>query len=278
MEKLHIEKNSVQETLIIPLYARYLCSKEYPDLFKDQTSELLINSIDYDASERGKLMDTFYGKFGALECAQREYDLCWEVKEYLKNHPKAAVINLGAGLLDIFGRVDNGTCLSYNIDFPDVIEVRNQLIPLKDRERNIACDLNDYRWFEEIDDEGGAVFVGAGLFYYFAKDDVRKLITAMSSCFKDGLIVFDACNKRALKLMLKTWVKDAGISNIACYFSLKKAEKEILPWSSNFKSVSSKAYMNGYRDISDRFGKSYKLMSKLADSLFKMQIVRIAFR
>lgn len=278
MEKLHIEKNSVQETLIIPLYARYLCSKEYPDLFKDPTSEFLINSIDYDASERGNLLETFYGKFGALECAQREYDLCWEVKEYLKTHPKAAVVNLGSGLLDIFGRVDNGSCLSYNIDFPDVIDVRNQLIPAREREKNLACNLNDYRWFEEINDEGGAVFVGAGLFYYFAKDDVRKLITAMASCFKDGLIAFDACNKRALKLMLKTWVKDAGIKNINCNFSLKNAEKEIMPWCANFKSVTSKAYMNGYRDISDRFGKKYRFMSKLADSVFKMQIVRISFK
>ncbi|MCR5188297.1 MAG: class I SAM-dependent methyltransferase [Treponema sp.] len=278
MEKLHIEKNSVQETLIIPLYARYLCSKEYPDLFKDQTSERLINAIDYDASERGKLMDTFYGKFGALECAQREYDLCWEIKEYLKTHPKAAVVNLGAGLLDIFSRVDNGTCLSYNIDFPEVIDVRNQLLPAGEREKNIACNLNDYRWFEEINDDGGAVFIGAGLFYYFTRDDVRKLITGMSSCFKDGVIVFDACNKRALKLMLKTWVKDAGISNIKCFFSIKNAEKELLPWSLNFKSVSCRPYMNGYRDISDRAGKMYKFMSRLADSSFKMQIVKIAFK
>ena len=32
MDKVHIEKNTVQETLIIPLYARKLCSEQYPCL------------------------------------------------------------------------------------------------------------------------------------------------------------------------------------------------------------------------------------------------------
>lgn len=35
----HIEKNTVQETLIIPLYGRKVCSEHFPDLFKDPESE-----------------------------------------------------------------------------------------------------------------------------------------------------------------------------------------------------------------------------------------------
>ena len=30
-----IEKNTVQETLIIPLYARKMCSELYPNLYRD---------------------------------------------------------------------------------------------------------------------------------------------------------------------------------------------------------------------------------------------------
>ena len=33
MEKYKIEKDSVQETLIIPLYGRRLCSQRFPDLY-----------------------------------------------------------------------------------------------------------------------------------------------------------------------------------------------------------------------------------------------------
>lgn len=75
----------------------------------------------------------------------------WEVKDYLASHPKAAVVNLGCGLDDTGRRADNGECRIYNLDFPDVINVRNELLPAGERETNIDCDLNDTAWFEKID-------------------------------------------------------------------------------------------------------------------------------
>ena len=37
-----IEKNSIQETLVIPLYGRALCSRKFPHLFADQTAAELL--------------------------------------------------------------------------------------------------------------------------------------------------------------------------------------------------------------------------------------------
>ena len=37
-----IEKNTVQETLIIPLYARKICSELYPSLYRDETAIRLV--------------------------------------------------------------------------------------------------------------------------------------------------------------------------------------------------------------------------------------------
>ena len=45
-----IEKNTVQETLIIPLYARKMCSELYPKLYRDETSLRLVDAVDYDFS------------------------------------------------------------------------------------------------------------------------------------------------------------------------------------------------------------------------------------
>lgn len=78
---------------------------------------------------------------------------------YLADHPDAAVVNLGCGL-DGTGRAcDNGNCKIYNLDFPDVIAVRNQLLPAGDREENIPCNLNDTEWFTKIDASEGAIFL-----------------------------------------------------------------------------------------------------------------------
>ena len=48
--KVHIEKNTVQETLVIPLYGRKMCSELYPNLYRDETALRLMEQIDYDFS------------------------------------------------------------------------------------------------------------------------------------------------------------------------------------------------------------------------------------
>lgn len=52
--KMKIEKDTVQETLIIPLYGRKMCSELFPQLFRDETAIRLIDEVDYDFSELAK--------------------------------------------------------------------------------------------------------------------------------------------------------------------------------------------------------------------------------
>lgn len=43
--KVHIEKNTVQETLVIPLYGRKMCSELYPNLYRDETAVRLMERL-----------------------------------------------------------------------------------------------------------------------------------------------------------------------------------------------------------------------------------------
>lgn len=273
--KYHIEKNTVQETLVIPLYGRKMCSELFGGLYRDETAIRLISEIDYDFSLLEKKAESTVQQFGFLEVAMRQNDLAWEVRDYLKQHPKAAVVNLGCGL-DATGRnCDNGSCKIYNLDFPDVIAVRNQLLPAGEREENIACDLNDTSWFEKIDAKDGAVFYAAGVFYYFLKEQVKALIEAMAKAFPGGRLVFDAAGKSAVKMMLKTWIKDAEIQNVGAYFSVENAKQEISTWGENLQ-VSNRGYMLGYQSLNDpSIKKRYRVLAKIGDRWMKMQIVRV---
>ena len=273
----HIEKNTVQETLIIPLFGRKVCSEHFPDLFEDPEAERICSMLDYDFTEKGKKMESAVGLFGALEVAQRQYDLAWEVKDYLKEHPGAAVVNLGCGLDDTFRKCDNGVCKGYNIDMPDVIEVRNEILPAGEREENIGCDLNDFSWMDRIDASEGAVFFAAGVFYYFKTEDVKRLFREMAGRFPGAVLVFDSCNARGAKMMRSTWLKEAGITDVSAFFSLED-EKDLVEWSDRFRSVSAKSYMRGYRDIYSRVGLFHKLMIRFCDSLVRMKIVKIVFK
>ena len=276
--KYKIEKNTVQETLIIPLYARKVCSELYPNLYRDETAVRLIDEIDYDFSEAEKNSRSLMQRFGSLEVAMRQNDLAFEVQDYLKSHPNAAVVNLGCGL-DSTGRsCDNGSCKIYNLDFPDVIAVRSELLPAGEREENIPCNLNNTEWFRKIDSSNGAVFFASGVFYYFPTQQVRELVRGMADAFPGGVLVFDAANRMAVKMIAKTWLKTAKIKDVGAYFAVSDAKSELSPWDSRLQ-VTSRGYMLGYSDLKDSSvnGFFFRFLAKVGDNGMKMQIVKIGF-
>ncbi len=262
---------------MIPLYGRKLCTERFPNLFRDDKAVELIKRIDYDFSVLERRAKSTAYRFGALEVAMRENDLMTEARDYLSAHPSAALVNLGCGLDQTAENCDNGTCRVYNLDLPDVITVRNTFLPESVRVRNIAADLNDLAWLDRIDAGNGVCFLAAGVFYYFKTEQIRRLLPAMAKKFPGGRLVFDAAGKRAVKIMLKTWVKEAGITSISDCFSVDGIETDILPWMEN-AAVSSRGYMLGYNDLKDpSVPRLFRLMAKIGDRLMKMQIVRMDF-
>ena len=158
-----------------------------------------------------------------------------------------------------------------------MIAVRDTLLPESERVKNIAADLNDLSWFDRIDASNGVCFLAAGVFYYFKTGQIRRLLNAMAKRFPGGRLVFDTANKRAVKIMLKTWVKEAGITSISDYFSVDSIEKDILPWMER-AAVSARGYMLGYNDLKDPSVPGlFRLMARIGDGLMKMQIVRMDF-
>lgn len=219
-EKYIIDKNTVQETLIVPLYGRKMCSEIFPDFYRDVFANQLCEKLDYDFSALEKKKKTFFYEFGALEAAMRQLDLIYEIKHYLQTYPHATIVNLGCGLDETGKLCDNGLCTMVNVDFPEVIAVRNQIIGESERELNIPCDIKDYAWMDAVDASKGIIFFAAGVFYYFRKDEVKKLITELSRRYLGGSLVFDSVGKFGLSLMTKTVLKNMNIRDVESYFYL----------------------------------------------------------
>ena len=64
---------------------------------------------------------------------------------------------------------------------------------------------------------------------------------------------------------------------VSAYFSLENAW-EIKGWQGEFKDITSRSYMRGYRDIYGEVSRFQKLMIRFCDSFVKMVIVKISFR
>ncbi len=277
-DKVHIEKGSVQETLIIPLFARMKSADLYPSIYRDVTAKQILDNVDYDLSMFEQKANSFIARYGYLEAAKRYGDMVFEINDYLKDHPDAAVVNLGCGLDTTPLQCDNGRCRFYNIDFPDVISARNELLPPVERETNIASDFLDTSWFDRIDSSGGAVFIAAGVFYYIKREDARKLFIAMARRFPGGRISFDSANRKACKLMLKTYIKGLGMNDVDVFLNISDPEKELGEWSRDFK-VSSKGYLTGYGSLKvPGVSGLFRAVASFSDRFFAMRIVSIGFK
>lgn len=276
MQKVKIEKNTVQETLIVPLYGRKMCSEKFPEFYTDIFAKELCERIDYDFTELEKKNNSFLYEFGSLEAAMRQLDIMWEIKEYLKKYPEATIVNLGCGLDETGKACDNGFCHIVNIDFPDIIEIRKQLIAEQDREKNIACDLKDYSWMDEIDASKGAILFAAGVFHYFKIDEVKALVLELAKRYTGGCLVFDSVGKLGLKLMMSKTLKNMGIKDVDGFFYINNPEKDLY-WSEKIK-VTSKGYMLGYYDMkSPNIHFTHRLLGKICDNVMKMSINKMEF-
>ena len=137
--------------------------------------------------------------------------------------------------------------------------------------------MNDTAWFSKIDASGGAVFFASGVFYYFLTEQVKALVQAMAGAFPGGVLVFDAANRTAVKMIAKTWLKSAKIKDMGAYFAVSDAPGEIGAWDSRLQ-VTSRGYMLGYNDLRDpSVSGFFRFLAKVGDRGMKMQIVKIRF-
>ena len=275
MEKVKIEHGSVQETLIIPLYGRKLCAELFPNLYNDQSATRICANLDYDFSELDSQSRSTFWRFGALEVAMRQLDMQWEIDDYLSGHPCAAVVNMGCGLDQTGHACDNGTCRFYNVDMPDVIQAREQLVPAGERERNIASDLNDFSWMDEVDGSDGAVFFAAGVFHYLTSAQARTLVCQLAERFPGGRLVFDTVGKLGRRLMRQSF-KSFGMENYdECLCVEDPVELE--GWCET-ATVSSRGYMLGYHDLDDPAVTGlHRFLARCCDGMVKMRIMRFDF-
>ena len=272
-DKIAIEKGSVQETLIIPLYGRKLCAEAFPELLDDQLAAEACARLDYDFSELDAKSQSGFWRFGALEAAMRQLDMQWEIRDYLANHPTAAVVDLGCGLNQTALPCDNGSCHFYGVDFPEIIAMREELMPPAERETLIASDLNDHRWMDRIDGAGGAILFAAGVFHYLTLDEAQALAQAAAKRFPGGRLVFDALGKLGKRLMRSTF-KNFGMKNYDDCLCIDDPTT-VETWVAG-ATVSSRGYMLGYHDMrSPGVTRLHRLLAHLCDGPVGMRIIRI---
>ena len=123
MKQKHEFKSIVAETLLIPLYMRAKESRRERPILNDKAAECLADSLEYDYSR-------FDGaKLSEVGCVVRGWYFDRAVRRFIGTHARPVVVNVGCGLDTRFQRIGGGKAVFYDMDLPEVIALRRELIP-----------------------------------------------------------------------------------------------------------------------------------------------------
>ena len=123
-EKTTISLGNVQTTLFLPLWGRAFESKKVKPLLIDKTAVRILEAIEYDFSTIAENISEL------TQMAWIMRSLCIDevVNAFIGRFPKSTIVNIGCGMDTTFDRIDNGTLLWYDLDLPDVIELRSESV------------------------------------------------------------------------------------------------------------------------------------------------------
>ncbi|WP_158905491.1 class I SAM-dependent methyltransferase [Rectinema subterraneum] len=162
-------------------------SRRQNPIFFDRTSKEILDRIEYDFANLKIPRKT------AVMLCIRAKKMDDYVKEFLASHPTSIVIHLGCGLDSRYMRVDNGEVEWYDLDMPEVIELRRKFYEETSRYRMISSSVNNLGWISAISAQGRlAMVIAEGLFMYLKEEEVKALILALKEAFPGCLLVFDA--------------------------------------------------------------------------------------
>lgn len=213
-KKLRIELSGVQETLILPLWARARETEKEEPLVKDFYAKDILSRIDYDFSKIEKGQTANHQLIWPIRAYN--FDIC--LRRFLNDIENVIVVNIGAGLDTTFRRIDNGSLLWINLDLPDVADIRQQLIPDSEREKTIAKSVFDFTWIDDvakIRQDRPLLLMAAGILCYFTEDENRSLFCKLAEVYPMSHFIFDAMSRFAVKSTNWAIMKKSGMDAIA---------------------------------------------------------------
>jgi O-methyltransferase involved in polyketide biosynthesis len=120
---------------------------------------------------------------------------------YLADHPDATVLHLGCGMDSRVFRIDPPASVQwYDVDYPDVIDLRRQLFPERDGGYHlIGAPLDDLGWLDQVPRDWPGLLIAEGVLHYLSETEVKALLNAVVAHFPSGQMIFDICNPFIVK-------------------------------------------------------------------------------
>ena len=217
-------QNAVSETLLIPLYMKYLDAQQSRPILNDPAALRLVPQIDYDFTRFRSARNSRVGT--ALRARY-------------------------------FDQVAADHTPFYQLDLPDVIALRETLLPPQANETLVPASAFDTGWMERLRQSHPAapvLFILEGVLMYFAEVQVRELFQQLAQRFR-GEIAFDVAGT----FMVKHSDQHDALKHARARFDFAcDDDRQMESWAANLHLVSAK-HMTDFPEAKD-IGLNYWLM------------------
>ncbi|MCC7446193.1 MAG: class I SAM-dependent methyltransferase [Anaerolineae bacterium] len=191
VQNIH-DLNNVAETLLIPLYVRALESQRPDALLKDAKALALVTQMGSAFAHVQQIKMDDEDKT-ALILRNRTFDRY--TRDFLTRYPAAVIVHIGCGFDSRFERVDNDAVEWYDLDLPEVIDLRRTYIGgERPRYHLLAGSAFDDSWLNTVSVHYPRpfLFLAEGVLMYFEAVQVRALVLALRDHFPGAELIFDA--------------------------------------------------------------------------------------
>jgi O-methyltransferase involved in polyketide biosynthesis len=161
-------------------------------LIEDPLAVAVVDRLEYDFGDTSR---------GAGWHAVRVATFDAAVRRFLTRHPDGPVVALGEGLETQFWRVDNGRVRWLSVDLPEILSLREKVLPQDRRQESYAGSALDLRWLDQVDPARPALVSAQGLLVYFQRSEVHELIAAIADRLPRSALILDVVPEKMLELV-----------------------------------------------------------------------------
>ncbi|GAA4074319.1 class I SAM-dependent methyltransferase [Nonomuraea soli] len=194
MEKIRL--TGAQATMLATLYGKAVDAGSPRSILHDTMALDAIGKIDHDFSKVGMKPGD------AATVALRSLHFDGWTREFLAAHPSCTVLHLGCGMDTRVFRIGPGSGVRwYDVDYPDVIDLRRKLYPAgRPGYEIVATSVTPPGWLDRVPADLPVLVVAEGLTMYLREEEGRELLRRIVEHFPGGQLVFDAFSRRGIRM------------------------------------------------------------------------------
>jgi O-methyltransferase involved in polyketide biosynthesis len=188
-DKVSVNLSGPAQTMLTTLYCKALDADFDRPILGDGFAKETVDRIDYDWRELG--IAPRWTPLVTVRAAQ--YDI-W-ASQFLAAHQLATVVHLGCGLDSRVFRLDPGPGVEwYDIDYPAVIALRENVFPPRARYHLVATSATDPSWLDQIPADRPTLLLAEGVSMYLTERDGVALLQHVVDRFPSGELQIDFYN------------------------------------------------------------------------------------